>query len=236
MKRKAWLIGALALGLAATGVSKFARSADHLDSPAPQADISSDITDTYSWVDGKNLVLIMNVAPLGMADKFSDKIQYVFHTSSGPAFGMTKDDVNIIATFDASQKIQLWVGATDYVTGDASDATKPLASASGLVTVFAGKRSDPFFFNLGGFKDTVATVDAAAGSLTFNKEGCPAVDAATSMALVKELQGTMKGAMPAVDTFDKQNVLSIVIAVDLSLVTTSTGKVVSFWGSTNKGS
>ena len=71
-----------------------------------------------------------------------------------------------------------------------------------------------------------------AASLQIDPAGCPQLDAATSAALVTQL-GTAPGGGPAVNNFDKFNVLAIVIAIDKSLVTKS-GPILSFWGSTNR--
>jgi hypothetical protein len=221
---------ALALVVAASS----AMGADHLDGPAATADPAADITDVYSWLDGSNVVLVMNVAPLATtASKFSDKVQYVFHTESTNQFGMPGKKVDVICTFDAAQKISCWVGDKGYVTGDAS-ATAGLEAADKSFKVFAGLRDDPFFFNLEGFKDAVETVDAAKPTLTLDAAGCPTLNNATSTALVGMLKGTAKGTMPAKDFFAGKNVLSIVLSVDKKLLNTG-GPLLNVWGSTNKG-
>ena len=162
----------------------------------------------------------------------SDAVQYALHIESSAKYGVAGDKSDIICTFDADQKISCWVGTQDYVTGDAS-VTDGIKSESGKTRVFAGLRADPFFFNLEGFKDTVATVDAVAGGLTFDGSGCPTVDAATSAAVVGLLQGTANGSGPAKNFFEAANVLSIVLEVDSALVTTG-GPIVAVWGSTHK--
>jgi hypothetical protein len=225
-------IGAACLS-ALVASPRLARSADHLDAPATKADPTADINDLYSWVDGSNVVMAMTVYPAAPAGaKFSDKVQYVFHTSSGAGFGATTSDVNVICTFDAAQKIQCWAG-DEYVTGDASQAAG-VASKSGKLKVFAGLRADPFFFNLAGFKDTVAAVEGAAASLTFNTAGCPNLDTNTATALRGMLQGTSNGTAAAQDFFKTLNTLAIVVSVDKSLVTKG-GATMSVWASTNKG-
>jgi hypothetical protein len=235
MRNSRWLKGGVALAVLVG--APFALGADHLDAPGATADPSADITDTYGWVDNGKVVLVLDTTPLADATaKFSDKVQYVFHLESTSAFGAPGDTQDIICTFDAAQKVTCWIGAKDYVTGDAS-AEAGLKSASGKVTVFAGLRDDPFFFNLAGFKDTVATVDAVAGMLKFDPAGCPAVDAATSQVLATKLSTTpdMNGKPgPAVDFFAGKNVLSIVLELDASLVN-SGGAYLNFWASTNKG-
>lgn len=231
MTKSTWMRGAMALALTAAATTALA--ADHLDAPAVTASPAADITDTYAWLDSGNVVLVMNVAPLATStSKFDDTVQYVFHTESRAGFGMPGTKVDIICTFDSAQKISCWVGSQGYVTGDAS-ATGGLAAADGSFKVYAGLRDDPFFFNLEGFNDAVGTVEGAAASLTFDAAGCPAVDAATSGALVGMLSGTAKGTMPAVDFFAGKNVLSIVLSVDKKLLNAG-GGIMSFWASTNK--
>jgi hypothetical protein len=217
------------------GVSS-ALAADHLDSPAVKTDASTDITDLYSFMDGNRAVFVLNVSPLATtASKFSTTAQYVIHTTSTDKFvgGATPKAADIIATFDATGKIQLWVGTSEYLTGDPS-ATAGLASADGKVQVFAGLRDDPFFFHLDGFHAAEASVEGATG-LTMDAAGCPQLNAATQMLLVKQLSTdpTSDGG-PAKDFFAGKNVLSIVVSVDKSLVTAG-GAIVAAWASTNKG-
>jgi hypothetical protein len=103
--------------------------------------------------------------------------------------------------------------------------------------VFTGLRSDPFFFNLQGFKDTVAAVEAAASGLTFDSAGCPNVGASTATALqnlLKETTSANNGSKTQADDFATANTLAIVLSVDKSLVNKG-GAIVSVWGSTNTG-
>ena len=210
-------------------------AADHLDGPGVVTDPAADITDVFAWTaaDGLHLNLVMDVFPAATtSSKFSNTVQYVFHTSSTTAFGAAATSTeDIVCTFDASQVISCWAG-TEYVNGNANVAAG-IASTSGKLRVFAGLRDDPFFFNLGGFKDTVSAVKQAAPSLTFDAAGCPAINASTSAALVNLLTHTQNGSAPAVDFFSGFNVLAIVLQVDLSIVNKG-GPVVSVWGSTNR--
>jgi len=238
MKKMTWMRGALALTVM-LGAST-ALAADHLDGPAVKADASEDITDLFAFEDGADTVLILNVNPSATTSTmFSNTLQYVFHTTSQAKYGATATPLNIIATFDATQKISLWVGTTDYVTGTAS-ATTGLTSASGNVKVFAGLVDDPFFFNLGGFHDAEADVEAATG-LTTNAAGCPALNAATSAALIADITHNGHGTTAPVDYFApvtggySGNVLSIVVSIKTSLLT-SGGPILGVWGSTNTGS
>ncbi len=236
--KKQWK-GLMLLGatLAFAGLTTPAESADHRDSTKTTADPTSDINDVFSFVDGSNFVLGMTVTPFaGATAKFGDAVRYVFHTTSGTKFGETKASSDVICTFDAAQKISCWVGTDDYVTGDASSAATPLKSASGKVQVFAGMRSDPFYFNLQGFKDTVTTVEGAAASLTFDTSGCPALSADTATALgnlLKEKTSSTVVAKTQEDDFTTANTLSLVLLVDKTLVNKG-GPYVSVWASTNK--
>jgi hypothetical protein len=220
-------------------VAHDARSSDHHDAPATKGDPAADIGDLYTWTDKDKgqVIMAMTVFPFAAAGAaFSDATQYVFHTSSGSAFGKTTSDIDVICTFTTPQSIQCWVGTDDYVTGDPSDASKPLVSRSGKLTVFAGMRGDPFFFNLSGFVDTVTIVKGAASSLSFDPTGCPKLDAATSKALVDTLGEVPSKANPSrtnPDDFATANVLALVVSVDKSLVTKG-GNVVAVWASTNK--
>ncbi len=236
--KKTWK-GLLLLGttMVAAGLTSPAESADHRDSAKTTADATSDINDVFSFVDGSNFILGMTVTPFAATGaKFGTAVQHVWHTTSGTKFGETKATQDVVCTFDAAQKIQCWVGKDDYVTGDASDSTKPLKSTSGKVQVYAGMRSDPFYFNLQGFKDTVTAVEAAASGLTFDTSGCPALNASTSAALVgllKEKTSTAAATKATEDDFGAANTLAIVLSVDKSLVTKG-GAFVSVWASTNK--
>ncbi len=220
------------------GFSVVAHSADHQDAPGTKTNATADINDVFSWMDGSNVVLAMTTNPGATATTlFDNTVQYVFHTGSAisVAGGVPATGVDVIATFDTStpQNIQVWVG-TDYVTGKAS-ATGGTTSADGKIKVWAGPVADPFFFNLDGFHKAVSTVTAAAGSLTFNDAGCPALNSATSDLLIGQL-GTnpdSDASTTAVNHFATLNGMGIVIEVDKSLLLTTSGSnLVSVWGAT----
>lgn len=236
MRKTRWLQGAFALAITLGGPSAFA--ADHLDGPKVKMDPATDITDVYAWSEGDKLLLVLNVSPLATADsKFSDAVHYALHVESSDEYGKPGTKKDIVCAFDAAQAIQCWLGdpggnVDDSVKGDAS-ATAGLASESGKLKVFAGLRADPFYFNLKGFQDTVATVKSVAGMLTFDGAGCPELDANTATTLIGMLQGTNMGAGAAENFFATVNVLSIVLEVDKSLVNGG-GSIVSVWGSTHQ--
>jgi hypothetical protein len=129
------------------------------------------------------------------------------------------------------------VGNKDYVHGDPS-IVAGLSSASGKIKVFAGRRSDPFFFNLQGFRNAVATIEAAAGTLSFNAAGCPTVDTATSNALIMQLgMAPAQAAAPCpanvTDCFAGLNVMAISMQIDKTLLIDGTNTTLAVWASTN---
>lgn len=234
--RKTWLVAVVVVAVVAVALlSQPTRSADHADGPAASADPAADITDVFAWMssDAQTVFLVMDLVRNATgASRFSDSVQYVFHTTSRASFGAAPaSEVTIICTFDRAQAIQCWAGDEEYVTGDASNVTG-IATASGRMRVFAGLRNDPFFFNLAGFRETARIVAGAAPTLQFDPAGCPALDAPTSTALVNQLQRAPGGG-PAVDNFARFNVLALVVTVDKAIVTKN-GPIVSVWGSTNR--
>ncbi len=232
--KKATLHWVAAIAGACLGIAvvapRLAHSADHLDGPEVKKDPATDINDVYTFTDGNNAVFVMTVFPAASAtSKFSDKAAYVLHTASAGTFGPTSNDLDVICTFDAAQKASCWAG-DEYVTGDASQAGG-ITSASGKMKVFAGLRSDPFFFNLEGFNQVVSTVTGAAGGLTFDDAGCPTLDQPTSDLIVNTLKQSADGGAPQ-DFFKDLKTLAIVVSLDKSLVTKG-GKLVTVWASTN---
>lgn len=208
------------------------QAADHIDSPAAVAEPTADITDLYAWMDSdaENLNLVLNVAPFaaqGMV--FSDAVQYVFHVGSGAGYGDVQTETEILCQFTAPPAIECWVG-DEYVAGD-PNGEEGITSESGAIRVFAGLRDDPFFMEFTGFTETVSTVVSAAGDLDFDEQGCPDVPDETRTALVAQLMSGEDGA-DASDTFAGQNVLSLVVQVDKTLVTDG-GPVLGVWASTH---
>jgi hypothetical protein len=217
--------------IAAALVASTALAADHRDGDAVQTDPSTDINDVYTFTNGNNVVLAMTVSPFAATGaKFSDVAQYVFHVESYDKFGGAKSgSTDVICTFATDQKIQCWVGNKDYVTGDAS-AAAGITSTTGKTKVFAGLRADPFYFYLTGFKNTRSAALAAAGTLMFNPNNCPQLNAAT----VTALQGLLITNDQTKNDFAMANVLGLTLEVDKSLLIANPDEVISVWASTNK--
>jgi hypothetical protein len=210
-------------------------AADHVDGPRASADPSADITDVFAWMspDAQRINLVMDlVRNASASSRFSDSVQYVFHTESRPSFGApAAPEVDVVCVFDQDQHVQCFAGNEAVVSGDASDVAG-IASADGKLRVFTGLRNDPFFLNLAGFRETARIVTTAAPSLTFDPAGCPLLDATTAGALVTQLQSAPGGG-PAVNSFANFNVLAIVVSVDKSILTKG-GPIVGVAASTNR--
>ena len=249
MKKLALLAVTIGLGAGALFVSSDSQAADHLDAPAVMTQPMADIADVYVWMtsDGTKVNLAMTISPADPNPEtrmFGPTIQYVFHVTSYPGFGMAGTETKVICTFTNDNAAQCWITAGTlpkaYVTGDPS-VTAGIASSDGKVRLFAGQRSDPFFFNLGGFKTVVGAVEANAGALTFNAAGCPAVpptgavSTATLRGVLQAAPAAAIGICPAnqLDCFASLNVKAIVLQVDKTLLNVGSNTLLSVWGSTH---
>ncbi|MCE9578872.1 MAG: DUF4331 domain-containing protein [Deltaproteobacteria bacterium] len=229
------------LGLAATyalvGRAPESQAADHKDSDAlaMAANHAADLNDVYAWMtaDASKVNLVMTVAPFAAAgDTFGTDILYAFHVNAQAFGSMTPDpETKIICKFASNTSVQCWVGANEYVSGDPS-AAAGISSTDGKVKVFAGLRADPFFFNLDGFKHTVATVQGATLPPDDGK-GCynlGALGPTVAGLLSKDTAGTAAGT----DTFAGAKTLAIVVQVDKTLLTATGKPILSVWASTNQ--
>jgi hypothetical protein len=243
LKKLAFLGGAFGLGMGALLVAHTTQAADHLDSPGAVANPMADITDVYAWntADAMKVNLVMAVSPGDPGTRhFDNTVQYVFHVSSAASIADTnRTETKVICTFESDTDAQCWIGDKDYVHGDPSGASG-MSSEDGKVKVWAGRRADPFFFNLNGFTDTVATVEGAAGGLTFDAAGCPTIDAGTGLLLRNTLQEGPRGANShppcsgsSTNCFQDLDVMAIVLQVDKTLLNDGTNKVLAVWGSTH---
>lgn len=195
----------------------------------------ADITDVYAWMTGSNLNLVMDVSPRDDGTHaFGPSVVYVFHLTSKSGIGVGVTDgteTRVLCKFDSNTSVQCWVtsGSTtkDYVTGDPSN-TAGVTSILGKVKVFAGRRSDPFFFSAAGFASAVTTyLGLSLGAP--DGAGCPKL-------ITQGQAGTIRGAWTGgSDDFATSNVMALVVQLDKSLVNTSGNTAVAVWGSTHAG-
>lgn len=258
MKKLSLIAGGVAsLALTALLASP-SQAADHLDSSTLAANPMGDINDVFTWMNGDatKMNFAMTVSPGDNGTRnFGPTVQYAFHVRSraGTTGAMVVGqpggvETNVICTFASNTSAQCWVvsGTTvkAYVKGDPSNAAG-LTSADGKIKVFAGRRSDPFFFNLQGFRDAIVAVAGAAGTLAFNAGGCPTnLPDATVAALVNTLKNQSVNGAAATppcsttvkDCFAAFNVMALVVQVDKTLLLNGTDTFVSVYGSTHAGS
>ena len=251
MKKLAFLGGALGLGIGALLVAHSTQAADHLDSPGAASNPMADLADVYAWnnSDATKVNLAMTVSPGDPGTPhFDNTVPYVWHVNSYATFlAPNPTETKVICTFESDTSIQCWVGDKDYVQGDPSN-TAGLTSADGKLKVFAGRRSDPFFFNLNGFKDAVTTVEGAIAAGVgptkpiqgFSAAGCPHISATTATSLRGLLQEGSAGTnthAPCngsdVDCFKRLDVMAIVVQVDKTLLNQGSQTLVGVWGSTH---
>lgn len=241
LQKLAFLGGAAGIVIAALLIGHDSKAADHLDAPATMANPMADIADVYAWMtpDGSDVNLAMTVSPADDSTRhFGPSVLYTFHVTSTPGFTMPGTEMNVICKLSSDTMAQCWIGTVDYVTGDPSN-TAGVTSTDGRVKLFAGTRSDPFFFNLQGFRDAVTTVEGAAGGLTFNAAGCPTIDNNTGAALrglLQEGAQTTAGApcsTTSADCFAALNVKVILLQIDKKLLNVGTNTVLGVWASTN---
>ena len=215
--RRSGVLSALVALLLSAVLAQAVFAADHRDGPAVRSDPAADINDLFAWSssDASMVNLAMTVFPFAAAGaRFSDQVQYVFHTSSRAGFGAAaSSEVDVLCQFDAQQRVECWIGDQEYVNGDAGGSTG-LSSSDGRVRVFAGLRNDPFYFNLNGFNSTRELVIEAAPSLTFDAAGCPQLDSGTATALQQQLRSEPDGS-PAVDDFLHANTLVLLVAGEM---------------------
>lgn len=252
----------MGVGLAALLGAHHLYAADHGDSPTLTAtgggNPMADLNDVYAWMtsDGAKINLALTVSPADDGTQtFGPSVLYAFHVTSKSAFpipGMPAPaavESKVICKFATNTSGECWVvnadgNVADYLQGDFS--TTGVSSPSGKIRVFAGQRSDPFFFNLLGFKAAVGAAIATCGNmecpgtLTTDAAGCPALTTAQATALRGAIGSTVNtgsGFCPGgqVDCFLNLNVMAIVIQIDKGLVLSGSDTLVSVWASTHAG-
>ncbi|HEX2625635.1 MAG TPA: DUF4331 family protein, partial [Candidatus Limnocylindrales bacterium] len=180
--RSGTLLAAAALTLAVGGAPLLVSGADHLDAPAlggltnmsgdfaPHSDHGDrDINDVYVF-QGSNasrtaLVMTTNPAINLFGGSFGTNVRYVINVDRN---GNNLVDLAYVFTFGAAQgdngqpyTVTRYTGynATSFKTGvkigSGWTGGTGIGTAVGGARVFAGVRSDPFFFDLTGFIGTV---------------------------------------------------------------------------------
>ena len=207
------LIVALTAGAAAFGGYRWVTAADHRDSMTLTNDQAADIADVYvfdSPANSGNVVLAMTVPGLVPPSEssgtfFDPNVLYQFKIDNSATADAVEDLViQAFATGTAaSQTVHLRgpaapsaAGATnqlldrdDAVTVQISTGQDANIATGGGLTVFAGARDDPFFFDLARFNEIVM---GAASS--FRNPGVDTFAGTNALAIVVELPVSQLGA------------------------------------------
>jgi hypothetical protein len=220
------------------------------------------INDMYAWMSPSGpMNLAMTVSPLDDGTRsFGPSVQYVFHITNyptdrvpSPVNGLNANgtETKVVCVFTSNTSGQCWVtdanGVKAYLSGDPSSPAG-ITSKDGRLRLFAGRRSDPFFFNLQGFRDAVTRIKALPHftPLSTDTDGCPrAVDAGDALGVRLLLSETPTMATSPCtpnqqDCFSSLNVMAIVLQIDKSLfiensVDMGIHPYVSVWASTHVG-
>jgi len=175
----------LALGAASaftalllTAMPTPATAADHRDSPVVDDDPAADINDVYMFrdpADASKLVLVLSTYPLE-DPRFATSYQYDpdvifqidFDTVGKGAFAksLTAQFSPLTDGAGSQQTFTVTLPNGKTVTGNVTKPTiqapepTPIITAQNGITIFAGPRDDPFFFDLIGFNRVVAEINA----------------------------------------------------------------------------
>jgi hypothetical protein len=168
----AGLLAICALAVVVVAYSVHAvRSSDHQDTYnlATRSNTSADITDVYifpSPSNPANVVFVMDVSPLipagmGTAKFFDPSLMWQFKISHSASGGPEDQVIQLgVSGTDGSQTISVYgpakpneVGTSNTFVGSPAGtvAYNQTATFSNGVSVFAGPRADPFFFDLFAF-------------------------------------------------------------------------------------
>lgn len=212
-KKRRVLVGAAVLMVGSGGLWQWASAADHRDSMALTADAKADIADVYAFVSPANpnrLVLAMTVdglippSEVGM-HRFDPDVLYQWKIDrDGDAVEDLVLQAKAVGNGQGQQMVfrgpavpermgaeNLLLRGPDLARVRVSANREAIVSMQRNVSVFAGVRDDPFFFDLAQFQAIVA--GQASG---FRNPGVDAFAGTSVLALVIELPIELLGNSP----------------------------------------
>lgn len=179
--------------LAALFVTTSVYAADHRETNDTKAHPESDIADVYAWHNTANGTLTLMLTYGGGADVatrtaplYNDHVLYQIHLDT---MGTVAPETSIQIRFGQRNdgawgvKVDNLPGSSGSVIGAVETTLTENAGTKGKVHV--GLFDDPFFFDLDGFKDTVAT-----GNLSFHNPPEDTFAGKNVMAIVLEMDLT----------------------------------------------
>ena len=244
--------------LCALALTPFVKASDHADTAANFNRPGADLADVYifpSPMNNNNVVLVMDVHPLipaGTAGSvsFDPNVLYQFKIDTT---GDVVEDLVIQARFSGvgqNQSVLISGPYKPYTTGTTAVFAQPHPVRGAIntmfnptpgMTVFAGARSDPFFFDLAQF---FAVLPDRATPGTGKQVDYPSIMAADTPGLNPDGTKNATGGMgfrgfpvgsgfntsPASDLLASFNVLSIVVELPRAALG---GGVIRLWETTN---
>ncbi len=211
------LLGVVAALYGAT----FTRASDHQDSPLTVGRPGADITDVFLFpaANPKNVVLAMDVHPLipaGLSDSaaFDPSVMYQFKIDTAGSYRENKVIQFRAVGAGAAQYLQMYGPAAPVMAGTASRwvgspqtiALNRVTRLPGGISVFAGPRREPFYFDLAQFFKIVP-------DRNFKSQPHPPI--ATANCFRK----------PDVDFFRNYNVLALAVELPRTMLAAPSGKL-----------
>ena len=173
--KKMW---AFALGLPAVGVAVGVMSKGHAADRRSAAESGAEIVDVYAFVSPatpSHMVLIMDLRADGEnAGRFDDKAEYGFrvHPVTNPASLATGTEVGFTCSADGAAVQSITCASVSGMKKTVRVGDVQACAPSDDMCLFAGLRSDPFFFDAATFETLVRTRDAASVRPTKNSLDC----------------------------------------------------------------
>jgi hypothetical protein len=154
--------GARNVLLAGAFVAIPALAADHNEAPGTTMDRIADLDDVYAWhtFDGKIVAIVtfggVGGEPAGPPAGYDADVLYQIHVDND---GDAVSDIDILARFGQNSAGDWGVQFEGIPgsTGTVSGAVNTLIDAGNGLSVEAGVFDDPFFFDLTGLQETIAT-------------------------------------------------------------------------------
>ncbi len=149
------------LGIAAWLIPA-AQAADHIDAPLSSVDPAADIADFFAWSrhgEEDKVIAAITFAGAGASTSegvYDDEVLYTIHIDTD---GDAEPDENVYIRFGESSSGDWGVQVLGLPGGDATvegPVETEIDAGNGL-TVYAGLRDDPFFFDFTGYSDTLST-------------------------------------------------------------------------------
>ncbi len=169
--RKSWaLLAAVLVTGAALGANLTftpdAHAADHTEAPGAAADPAADIADLYAWHNANSLITVVTFAGLqapamDQTGTYDPDVLYTIHIDHN---GDNVSDFQVHTRF-GQNALGDWGMQVSNLPGEAGPLVGPVETVNNgaAAKAWSGLADDPFFFDLQGFNDTVAT-----GTLSFD--------------------------------------------------------------------